>query len=329
MNTQKIRIGIVGYGNVSKGCVAAIKDCHDMELAAVFTRREPEKIKLNNDKVILDKTENINNYADKIDVLLLCMGSATDLPVFAPEIARNFCIVDSYDNHSKMPEYLAAVGDAAKRGKMTAVVGTGWDPGLFSLNRLYMEAALNRGKTYTFWGKGVSQGHSDAVRRVEGVKKGIQYTIPIERALDAVRNGSTDDFTKRQTHQRQCFVVAEDGADIDRIESDIKNMPDYFEPYNTQVIFIDDETFDATHNKMPHGGFVIRSGKTAGKNAAVTEFSLKVQSNPEFTGGVMVACARAAKRLHDEKSFGAFTMFDIPPAMLSPKTHEQLIEEML
>lgn len=325
---EKIRLGIAGYGNISKGCIAAIKENPDMELVAVFTRRDPDKIKVP-ETVAADKMENILEYKDKIDVLLLCLGSATDLPEMGPQLAKNFCTVDSYDNHGKMPAYLADMQAASAAAKKTVVVGTGWDPGLFSLSRLSMEAVLPKGKNYTFWGKGVSQGHSDAVRRVEGVKKGIQYTIPIDRTLEDVRSGATDNFSKRQMHQRQCFVVAEEGADLDRIEEEIKNMPDYFEPYNTQVIFIDEETFDTVHNKMPHGGFVIRSGKTAGKHTAVAEFSLRLQSNPEFTAGVMVAYARAAKRLHEQKKYGAATVFDIPPVMFSQKTREELIEELL
>ena len=322
----KIRIGIAGYGNVGRGVEKAVMAAPDMELKAVFTRRDPKALQLVDSsalKVALDDAEKMKG---EIDVMLLCGGSATDLPDQGPRFAAMFNIVDSFDTHANIPAYLAAVDAAAKH--TTAVISSGWDPGLFSMMRVLSEATLPDGVSYTFWGKGVSQGHSDAVRRIAGVKNAVQYTIPIDDALQAVRSGKRPDLTTRQKHLRECFVVAEQGADKAVIEEKIKTMPNYFSDYDTTVNFIEEAEFAEKHSTMPHGGMVMRSGRT-GENEHVVEFSLKLDSNPEFTGSIMVAYARAAFRMAGEGLYGAKTVLDIPLAYLSPMPRLDLIKEML
>ena len=323
-----MKIGILGYGNIGRGVEYAIQQNPDMELVAVFTRRNPESLKINSDADVVNISE-IENWTDKIDVLIICSGSATDLPEQTPKFAKIFNVVDSFDNHAMIPTHFENVDKAAKEGGKVAMISGGWDPGLFSLNRLYADSILPVGKTYTFWGKGISQGHSDAIRRIDGVKNAKQYTIPIDEALDRVRNGEQPTFVARDMHLRECFVVAEDGADKDRIEHEIKTMPNYFEPYNTIVHFISEEELNAKHQGIPHGGFVIRSGKTAGDKNHVIEYSLKLDSNPEFTSSVLVAYARAVYRLHKEGQTGCKTVFDIAPKYLSIKPYEELIKTML
>jgi diaminopimelate dehydrogenase len=326
-----IRIGILGYGNLGKGVECAVKQNPDMELAAVFTRRNPETVS------ILTKTAKVVNvaeaaeWADKIDVLILCGGSATDLPVQTPEMAKLFNVVDSFDTHARIPEHFANVDEAAKKAGKIGIISVGWDPGMFSLNRMYANAILPNGNDYTFWGKGVSQGHSDAIRRVEGVKNGKQYTIPVESALEAVRNGENPELTTREKHTRECFVVLEDGADAAKVEAEIKNMPNYFSDYDTTVHFISEEELQKNHSGIPHGGFVIRSGKTGWneENTHIIEYNLKLDSNPEFTSSVIIAYARAAYRLHKEGQTGCKTVFDIAPAYLSAKSGEELRAHLL
>ena len=326
-----IRIGIAGYGNLGKGVEAAIRQNPDMELAAVLTRRGPEGIRIRTEGVPVYAMDRAAELKDAIDVMILCGGSATDLPKQTPALASIFNVVDSFDTHAKIPEHFADVDQAAKTAKKVAVISAGWDPGLFSLNRLYAGAILPEGKTYTFWGKGVSQGHSDALRRIDGVKDARQYTIPVESALEAVRSGKNPDLTTRQKHTRECFVVAEDGADLARIEREIKTMPNYFDEYDTTVHFISEEELLRDHGGIPHGGFVISSGKTGWdrENTHVIEYRLKLDSNPEFTSSVLVACARAAYRMEQEGQSGCKTLFDIPPAYLSPKTGEELRAALL
>ena len=328
---MSIRIGILGYGNLGRGVECAIKQNPDMELAAVFTRRVPEKVSILTKSAEVCSVDDIEQWKDKIDVLILCGGSATDLPVQTPEYAKYFTVVDSFDTHARIPEHFAAVDAAAKEAGNVAVISAGWDPGMFSLNRMYANAILPEGKDYTFWGKGVSQGHSDAIRRVEGVKDGKQYTIPVESALEAVRNGKNPELTTRQKHTRECFVVAEEGADQAKIENEIKTMPNYFSDYDTTVHFISEEELQKNHSGIPHGGFVIRSGKTGWdlEHNHVIEYSLKLDSNPEFTGSVLVAYARAAHRLSQKGESGARSVFDIAPAMLSQMTPEELRAHML
>lgn len=328
---MSIKVGIVGYGNLGRGIECSINQNEDMELVAVFTRRNPATVKILHKNVGVYHIDDILSFKDKIDVLILCGGSATDLPVQTPALAKDFTVIDSFDTHAKIPEHFAAVDAAAKQGGNVAVISCGWDPGMFSLNRLYASAVLPNGKDYTFWGKGVSQGHSDAIRRIEGVLDAKQYTIPIIEALDAVRSGETPEFTTREKHLRECFVVAEDGADKEKIEEQIKTMPNYFADYNTIVHFISLEELHANHSGIPHGGFVIRSGKTGWKNenTHVIEYSLKLDSNPEFTSSVIVAYARAAHKMKNEGAVGCKTVFDIPPAYLSPKSPEELRKEML
>jgi len=328
---SKIRIAIAGYGNLGKGVELAIRQNPDTELVGVFTRRAPESVKLLTEGIPVYKLEDAKNYQDKVDVLIICGGSATDLPVQTPELAKYFNVIDSFDTHARIPEHFANVDKAAKENNHLAMISLGWDPGLFSLNRVYAESILSNGKTYTFWGKGVSQGHSDAIRRVEGVKKGIQYTCPIDSAIEAVRNGSQPELTTREKHERVCYVVAEEGADKAKIESEIKNMKNYFDEYNTTVNFISEEEFDKTHNTLPHGGFVIRSGKTGdGETTTQTiEYSLKLGSNPEFTASVLVAYARALSRLKAEGATGCKTAFDVAPGYLSPLSPEELRAKML
>ena len=326
----KIRIGIVGYGNIGRGVEQSIKRNDDMELKAVFTRRDPASVKIQTEGAEVKHFDDMEAMKDEIDVMILCGGSATDLPVIGPKVAASFNTIDSFDTHAKIPEYFANVDKAAKEGKNVSIISVGWDPGMFSLSRLYAESILVQGSTYTFWGKGVSQGHSDAIRRIEGVKNGIQYTVPIEAAVDQVRSGSEPELTTRQKHLRECYVVAEEGADKAAIEEAIKTMPNYFDEYDTTVTFITEEELKANHSKMPHGGFVIRTGETGCEgNKHVIEYSLRLDSNPEFTGSVLVAYARAAYRLSQKGESGARSVFDIAPAMLSQMTPEELRAHML
>lgn len=328
---SKIRIGIVGYGNLGKGVEMAIIQNPDMELVAVFTRREPDSLKLITEGVPVYSIDSAEQHKDEIDVMILCGGSATDLPEQGPKFASVFNTIDSFDTHAKIPQYFEAVNDAAKKSGRIGIISVGWDPGMFSILRLFGNCILPEGKDYTFWGKGVSQGHSDAIRRVDGVADGKQYTIPIDSAVEAVRSGSDPELTTRQKHVRECFVVAKEGADKAKIESDIKNMPNYFADYDTKVHFISQEELDRDHSGIPHGGFVFRTGKTGknGETSHVVEYSIKLGSNPEFTASILVAYARAAYRLSKEKVFGAKTVFDIPPAYLSPKSGAELRAELL
>ena len=326
-----MRIGILGYGNLGRGVECAIKQNPDMELAAVFTRRDPASVKIQTEGAEVKHFDDMEAMKDDIDVMILCGGSATDLPVIGPKVAASFNTIDSFDTHAKIPEYFANVDKAAKEGKNVSIISVGWDPGMFSLNRLYAESILVQGSTYTFWGKGVSQGHSDAIRRIEGVKNGIQYTVPIEAAVDQVRSGSEPELTTRQKHLRECYVVAEEGADKAAIEEAIKTMPNYFSDYDTTVHFISEEELKKNHSGIPHGGFVIRSGKTGWnlENNHVIEYSLKLDSNPEFTSSVIVAYARAAYRLRKEGQTGCKTVFDIAPAYLSAKDGAELRKSLL
>ncbi len=328
---MSIRVGIMGYGNLGRGIECALKQNSDMELVAVFSRRNPDSVKILTEGVNVYPAEDAVKYKDEIDVLILCGGSATDLPVQTPEFAKAFNVVDSFDTHARIPEHFANVDKACKESGHLALISLGWDPGLFSLNRLYAESILPSGKTYTFWGKGVSQGHSDAIRRVEGVKKGIQYTVPVDAAMDAVRSGYQPELSTREKHERVCFVVAEEGADKEKIAETIKSMKNYFDEYNTTVNFISEEEFDAQHNTMPHGGFVMRSGKTGDgeKTHQMIEYSLKLESNPEFTASVLVAYARALSRMKSEGAVGCKTAFDIAPAYLSRLNGEELRASML
>lgn len=326
-----MRIGILGYGNLGRGIECAVKQNDDMELVAVFTRRNPETVKVLTEGVKAYSVSEILEHKDEIDVLILCGGSATDLPVQTPEYAKYFNVIDSFDTHARIPEHFDNVNKAATESGHTALISCGWDPGMFSLNRLYANAILPQGNDYTFWGKGVSQGHSDAIRRVEGVKDGKQYTIPVEAALEAVRNGENPELTTRQKHIRECFVVAEEGADLNKIEETIKNMPNYFADYDTTVHFISEEELKANHSGIPHGGFVFRSGITGwnGEHKHIIEYSLKLDSNPEFTSSVIVAYARAINRLHKEGVNGCKTVFDIAPAYLSSASGEELRAHLL
>lgn len=328
---MKIRIGIFGYGNLGRGIENAIRQNPDMELAAVFTRRDPSTLKIGTEGVPVCSAENVGEYADKIDVMILCGGSATDLPEQTPALARLFSVIDSFDTHARIPEHFAAVDAVARESGKTAMISVGWDPGMFSLNRLYAGAILPNGRDYTFWGKGVSQGHSDAIRRIDGVIDAKQYTIPVDAALEAVRSGSCPELTTRQKHLRECFVVAADGADRSRIEKEIKEMPNYFADYDTTVHFISAEELRRDHSGIPHGGFVIRTGKTGAdlEHNHVIEYSLKLDSNPEFTASVIVAYARAVHRMNKEGAVGCKTVFDVPPAYLSPKSHGELIASLL
>ena len=326
-----IRIGIMGYGNLGRGIECAIKQNDDLELVAVFTRRDPATVSILTEGAAVCNVKDVEDWKDKIDVLMLCGGSATDLPVQTPEYAKLFNVVDSFDTHARIPEHFANVDKAAKENGHIGIISVGWDPGMFSLNRMYANAILPEGKDYTFWGKGVSQGHSDAIRRVEGVKDGKQYTIPVEAALEAVRNGEDPELTTRQKHTRECFVVLEEGADAKKVEEEIKTMPNYFSDYDTTVHFISQEELDRDHSKIPHGGFVLRSGCTGWEkeNKHIIEYSLKLDSNPEFTSSVLVAYARAAYKLSKEGQSGCKTVFDIAPAYLSTKTPEELRKHML
>ncbi len=328
---MNIKIGILGYGNLGRGVECAIKQNDDMSLAAVFTRRDPATVNILTEGVPVCRIEDVAEWKDKIDVLILCGGSATDLPEQTPQFARMFNVIDSFDTHARIPEHYANVDAAAKEGGNVGIISVGWDPGMFSLNRLYANAILPDGKDYTFWGKGVSQGHSDAIRRVAGVKDAKQYTIPVDAALEAVRNGENPELTTRQKHTRECFVVLEEGADAAKVEEEIKTMPNYFSDYDTTVHFISEEELKRDHSGIPHGGFVLRSGKTGwdGENSHLIEYSLKLDSNPEFTSSVLVAYARAAYKLSAEGATGCKTVFDIAPAYLSAKSGEELRKSML
>ena len=328
---MSIKIGILGYGNLGRGVECAVKQNDDMELVAVFTRRNPEDVKILTETATVCNVADVEDWKDKIDVMIICGGSATDLPKQTPVYAKMFNVIDSFDTHAKIPEHFANVYAAAKEGGHVGIISVGWDPGMFSLNRLYANAILPDGNDYTFWGKGVSQGHSDAIRRVEGVKDGKQYTIPVEAALKAVRNGENPELTTRQKHTRECFVVLEEGADAAKVEEEIKTMPNYFSDYDTTVHFISEEELKANHSGIPHGGFVLRSGKTGwdGENKHLIEYSLKLDSNPEFTSSVLIAYARAAYRLASEGQIGCKTVFDIAPAYLSAKSGEELRKHML
>ena len=326
-----VRIGILGYGNLGRGIECAIRQNQDMELVAVFTRRDPQQVKIQTEGVSVYKVDQIAEFQEKIDVLMLCGGSATDLPKRTPEYAKYFNVIDSFDTHANIPQHFADVDEVAKANGHVAMISVGWDPGMFSLNRLYAASILPEGKDYTFWGKGVSQGHSDAIRRVKGVKDGKQYTIPVDAALEAVRSGSNPELTTRQKHTRECFVVAEEGADLAQIEHDIKTMPNYFSDYDTTVHFISEEELKRDHSGIPHGGFVIRSGKTGlnKEHNHIIEYSLKLDSNPEFTASVLVAYARAVYRMKQEGMKGCKTVFDVAPAYLSPMSGEELRAHLL
>ncbi len=326
-----IRIGILGYGNLGRGVELALRQNPDMILVAFFTRRDPMTLKTLSPEVPVYHIDEAISHKDDIDVMILCGGSATDLPVQSPSFAEHFAIVDSFDNHSKIPEHFAAVDTAARKGGTVALISAGWDPGMFSLQRLLGNSILPDGHDYTFWGKGVSQGHSDAIRRIEGVLDAKQYTVPVPEALERVRNGENPTLTTREKHTRECFVVAAEGADKAKIEETIKTMPAYFADYNTTVTFITKEELDRDHAGIPHGGFVLRSGVTGveGETKQMIEYSLRLGSNPEFTASVLVCCARAVARMTAEGNMGAKTIFDIPPAYLSPKSGEELRKTLL
>ncbi|MGI6721580.1 MAG: diaminopimelate dehydrogenase [Anaerovoracaceae bacterium] len=326
-----IKIGIIGYGNIGKGVEIAVNAAPDMELAAVFTRRDPSTVKIMTEGVPVVSSSDIEKWTDKIDVMMIGGGSATDLPKQTPAIAKLFNCIDTFDTHARIPEHFANVDAAAKASGKVALISCGWDPGMFSLNRVYANAILPEGKDYTFWGKGVSQGHSDAIRRIDGVKNGKQYTIPVESALEAVRAGKYPELTARQKHTRECFVVAEEGADKARIENEIKTMKNYFDEYDTTVHFIDEEEFNKNHMGMAHGGFVFRSGRTGvnKEHNHIIEYSLKLDSNPEFTASVLAAYARAVARLAGEGVSGCKTVLDIPPAYLSTLSDEELRKNLL
>lgn len=328
---MSIRVGILGYGNLGRGVECAIRHNPDMELAAVFTRRDPKTVKILTETAGVYSVDEAEKMKDKIDVLILCGGSATDLPEQTPKYAQWFNVVDSFDTHARIPEHFENVDQKAKAGGHVGIISVGWDPGMFSLNRMLGNAILTEGNDYTFWGKGVSQGHSDAIRRIDGVKDAKQYTIPLEAALEAVRSGENPKLTTRQKHTRECFVVAEEGADLVRIENEIKTMPNYFADYDTTVHFITEEELKKEHSGIPHGGFVIRTGKTGwnNENSHVIEYSLKLDSNPEFTSSVIVAYARAAYRMNKEGMSGAKTVFDVAPAYLSAMSGAELRKNLL
>ena len=326
-----IRLGIVGYGNLGRGVEAAVRQNKDMTLSAVFTRRDPSAVTLQTADVPVLVMDALPDWKDKLDVLILCGGSATDLPAMTPELAKTFNVIDSYDNHAKIPAHYASVNAAALEGGHIAVISSGWDPGLFSINRLYGAAVLPEGKDYTFWGKGVSQGHSDAVRRIPGVADCRQYTIPVDSAMDAVRNGENPELTVREKHTRYCYVVAEEGADKAAIEHAIKTMPNYFAPYDTTVEFVTAETLARDHSGLPHGGSVIRSGVTGwnGEHRQTIEYKLTLESNPEFTASMLVATARAAVKMYNRGDRGCKTVFDIAPTDLSMLSREEMLAHLL
>ncbi len=326
-----IRVGIYGYGNLGRGIECALKQADDMELVAVFTRRNPDSVKILTEGVPVLHTSSAESMKDKIDVLVLCGGSATDLPEQTPALSLSFNVIDSFDTHAKIPEHFKNVDENAKKSGKVAVISSGWDPGMFSLMRLISSAILPCGSDYTFWGKGVSQGHSDAIRRIDGVLDARQYTIPIDAALEAVRSGSNPTLSTREKHKRECYVVAKEGADLRKIENEIVTMPNYFADYDTTVHFISMEELKENHSSLPHGGFVIRSGKTGweNENSHIVEYSLKLDSNPEFTASVIVAYARAVARLSSEGASGCKTVFDIPPAYLSPLSAQELRKNLL
>ena len=328
---MSIRIGIFGYGNLGRGVECAVRQNPDLKLAAVFTRRAPESVSILTEGVPVYRADEAAAHAEEIDVMILCGGSATDLPVQTPALASLFNVVDSFDTHAKIPEHFAKVDEAAKKSGKVGIISVGWDPGMFSLNRLYADAVLPQGSDYTFWGKGVSQGHSDAIRRIDGVLDARQYTIPVEDALKSVRSGENPELTTREKHTRECFVVAEEGADLSRIENEIKTMPNYFADYDTTLHFINRDELKREHSGIPHGGFVIRSGKTGwnGENSHIIEYSLKLDSNPEFTASVIVAYARAAYRMSQNGESGCKTVFDVAPAMLSARSGEELRAHLL
>lgn len=328
---MSIKIGILGYGNLGRGVECAVKQNDDMELVAVFTRRNPEDVKILTETATVCNVADVEDWKDKIDVMIICGGSATDLPKQTPVYAKIFNVIDSFDTHARIPEHFANVDKAASESNHVGIISVGWDPGMFSLNRMYANAILTNGKDYTFWGKGVSQGHSDAIRRIDGVKDGKQYTIPVEAALEAVRSGQNPELTTRQKHTRECFVVAEEGADLARIEQEIKTMPNYFDEYDTTVHFISEEELKRDHSGIPHGGFVIRTGKTGwnDENSHVIEYSLKLDSNPEFTSSVIAAYARAAYRMNQEGQKGCKTVFDVAPAYLSALDGAELRKHLL
>lgn len=326
---NKIRIAIAGYGNLGRGVESALARSPDMELVGVFTRRDPGKLVLQNSQVPVHSMDQISNFVNAVDVLILCGGSKADLPEQGPELAKLFNTVDSFDTHAKVPDYFAAVDAAARAGQRVCVIAVGWDPGLFSINRLYGEAILPEGATYTFWGKGLSQGHSDAIRRIPGVAGAVQYTIPSPEAIEKVRSGSRPALSTREKHMRECFVVLEAGADANLVREAIVTMPDYFADYDTTVNFISAHDLARDHAEMPHGGFVIRSGTTGTSSTQIMEFGLKLHSNPEFTSSVLVAYARAAYRLKQQGDVGAKSVFDIAPGLLSPKGAAELRKELL
>ena len=326
---MSIRIGLMGYGNLSRGVEAAVKQSDDLELVAVFTRRDPSSVKVKTGGVPVLSEGEIEAWTDKIDVLVLGGGSATDLPEQTPKYAKLFNVVDSFDTHARIPEHFANVDAAAKESGKLGVISIGWDPGLFSLMRMLSTEVLPVGNNYTLWGRGVSQGHSDAIRRIEGVQDARQYTVPVESSVNSVRNGENPDLTTRQKHTRECFVVAKEGADLARIEKEIKEMPNYFDEYDTTVNFISQEELDKNHKGLPHGGFVIRSGETGEGTKHIVEFNLKLESNPEFTGAVIAAYARAAFRLNNEGVTGCKTIFDIPVSYLSALSGEELRKTLL
>ncbi len=328
---MSIKIGLLGYGNLSRGVEAAISQNPDCELTAVFTRRDPASVKIASKDVPVYSDAELPKFKDQIDVLILGGGSATDLPVQTPKYAEMFNVVDSFDTHARIPEHYANVDQAAKAGKKIGVISVGWDPGMFSLLRMISTAVLPEGENYTFWGKGVSQGHSDAIRRIEGVKDARQYTVPVESSVEKVRNGENPELSTREKHTRECFVVAEEGADRSRIEKEIKEMPNYFSDYDTTVTFISEEELKEQHAGLPHGGFVLRSGVTGleKEHQHIIEYRLKLDSNPEFTGSVLLAYARAAYRMYQEGNCGCKTVFDIAPAYLSPLSGEELRKTML
>lgn len=325
---NKIKIAIAGYGNVGRGVALAASQNADMELKYVLSRREPKSVDTAGMAEVIHISD-AEKIVDETDVLIICSGSATDLPVQGPQLAAMFNTVDSFDNHAHIPEYFSKIDNAARLSGHLSLISCGWDPGMFSVNRVYSDAILPCGRSYTFWGRGVSQGHSDAIRRIPGVLRGVQYTVPIESAVNEVREGNIISADSHDRHRRECYVVAADGADLGRIENDIKEMPDYFKGYDTTVYFISEEEFNEKHTGMPHGGFVLRSGETASGKKQIVEYNLKLESNPEFTASVLVACARAAARLARDGSVGAKTMLDVPPAYFSQHSSEELLKNFL